>query len=350
MICRAGSSRHSQSNRTSKNKRVLIGCTLIVLIGWANSFAASADQAWQLGIQQAKRATVGVLQPGEDSTRQGGKSHFVMRGTGFHLRDGYILTARHVAEQDEAGRRALAQTIRVLTTDLDEVSAAFIGMNAFLDVAVYRVPQEIAGRLPTILIATNDPAPGDEVFTVGYPMGWGPAMAFGRIGNPMTFLPTVETRLLQIDLSVCAGNSGGGLFNAKGELIGVMHAMIQTTTDRAEQPCSPLAFAAPGGLVNRVADALIHGESLGFSKLGTALTSVRQGVRWRVAVSEANGPAKEGGVQKGDVLLAIDEMEIADGAQLKNYLIERTTPGQRVTVRVLRDGQEHVLHVTLGKA
>jgi len=175
-------------------------------------------------------------------------------------------------------------------------------------------------------------------------------MAFGRIGNPATFLPTVETRLLQIDLSVCAGNSGGGLFNARGELIGVMHAMIQTTTDRADHPCSPLAFAAPGSLVNRVAGALIQGEPLAFSKLGTALTSVQLGTRWRVAVSEANGPAKDAGLKKGDVFLAIDDVEIADGAQLKNYLIERTAPGQRVTVRVLRDGKEQVLQVTLGKA
>lgn len=334
-------------------RAVLIGCTLTVLIGSVNGLAQGPERALQSGIQQAKGATIGVLQPGEDPTRQGNqsnKAHFVMRGTGFHLRDGYILTARHVAEQDEAGRRVLAQTIRVLTTDLDEVPANFVGVNAFLDVALYRLPQEIAGRLPGLSLATSDPAPGEEVFTIGYPLGWGPAMAFGRIGNPMTFLPTVETRLLQIDLSVCAGNSGGGLFNAKGELIGVMHAMIQTTTDRAEQPCSPLAFAAPGILISRVAEALIHGEPLGFSKLGTALTSVRMGTKWRVAVSEVNGPAKEGGIQKGDVLLAIDEMDIADGAHLKNYLIERTAPGQRVAVRVLRDGQERVLQVTLGKS
>lgn len=302
------------------------------------------------GIQQAKRGTVGVLQPGEEAQRQGGRAHFVMRGTAFHLRDGYLLTARHVAEQDEAGRRALAKQITVLTADLDEVSAALVGVNAFLDLAVYRLPQDMSGRLPNVSVASGDPDPGEEVFTIGYPLGWGPAIVFGRIGNPNTFLPTVDTRLFQIDLSVCAGNSGGGLFNAKGELLGIMHAMIQTTSDRGEQPCSPLAFATPGTLVQRVATALINGEQPGFSKLGTALTAVRMGTRWRVAVAEANGPAREGGVQKGDVLVAIEDTDIADGAQLKNYLIERTIPGQQVTLRVLREGKEHVLHVTLGKS
>lgn len=318
----------------------------------APTFGTAESQVGQppTDIQQAQRATVGVLQPGEDAQRQGGKAHFVMRGTALHLRDGYLLTARHVAEQDEAGRRALAKHITILTADLDEVSATFVGVNAFLDLAVYRLPQDVSGRLPNVTVAQNDPRSGEDVFTIGYPLGWGPAIAFGRIGNPSTFLPTVDTRLIQIDLSVCAGNSGGGLFNARGELVGIMHAMIQTTSERGEQPCSPLAFATPGVLVQRVTSALINGEQLGFSKLGTALTAVRMGTRWRVAVAEANGPAREGGVQKGDVLLAIENTDIADGAQLKNYLIERTVPGQQITLRVLREGKEHLLHVTLGKS
>lgn len=328
----------------------MITSIVAVLMMVTVSLAESSNHQVSTGIQQAKRATVGVLQPGEDTQRQGGKAHFVMRGTALHLSDGYLLTARHVAEQDEAGRRAQAKSITVLTADLDEVTATLVGVNTFLDLAVYRLPEDMSNRLPSVSVAPGDPDPGDEVFTIGFPLGWGPAMAFGRIGNPNTFLPTVDTRLFQIDLSVCAGNSGGGLFNAKGELIGIMHAMIQTTSDRGEQPCSPLAFASPGTLVRRVTSALIHGEQPGFSKLGTTLTAVRMGTRWRVGVLDATGPAREGGVQKGDVLLAIDNTEIGDGAQLKNYLIERTIPGQRVAVHVLREGKEHVLHVTLGKS
>ena len=330
--------------------RVLSAGVLAIVACAPLALAEKPGSQLPSGIQQAKRATVGVLQPGEDAQRQGGKAHVVMRGTALHLRDGYLLTARHVAEQDEIGRRALAKQITVLTADLDEVSATLVGVNAFLDFAVYRLPADMSTRLPDVSVAPNDPDAGEEVFTIGYPLGWGPAIAFGRIGNPGTFLPTVETRLFQIDLSVCAGNSGGGLFNTKGELIGIMHAMIQTTSDRGEQPCSPLAFAAPGTLVHRVASALIKGEQPGFSKLGTALTAVRMGTRWRVAVAEANGPARDGGVQKGDVLLAIDTTDIADGAQLKNYLIERTVPGQRVQVRILREGKEQVLPVTLGQS
>src|SRR5512144_1703900 len=120
--------------------RALVVGVLMLLIGPALGVAESPDHRSPSGIQQAKRATLGVLQPGEDAQRQGGKAHFVMRGTALHLRDGYLLTARHVAEQDEAGRRALAKQITVLTADLDEVPATFVGMNAFLDLAVYRLP------------------------------------------------------------------------------------------------------------------------------------------------------------------------------------------------------------------
>jgi serine protease Do len=69
-----------------------------------------------------------------------------------------------------------------------------------------------------------------------------------------------------------------------------------------------------------------------------------------VTVGEASGPAKAGGVHKGDVLVAINETDIADAAQLKNYLMERTTPGQTVTLRVLRGDQELRLSITLAGA
>src|SRR5262249_7897142 len=83
------------------------------------------------------------------------------------------------------------------------------GESAFLDVVVYRLNQKDRPLLSvSTRFAAEAPAVGSEVFTVGYPMGWGPTMAFGRIGNVNTFLQTVETRLLQADLSACSGNSG----------------------------------------------------------------------------------------------------------------------------------------------
>jgi serine protease Do len=66
-------------------------------------------------------------------------------------------------------------------------------------------------------------------------------------------------------------------------------------------------------------------------------------------VSKASGPAKRGGIRKGDILLSIDETDIISAAQLKNYLIEGKAPGQQVNIRVLRGEEEKLLSVTLGK-
>jgi serine protease Do len=103
-----------------------------------------------------------------------------------------------------------------------------------------------------------------EVFTVGYPLGWGPTMAFGRLGNTTTFLQTVETRLIQADLSACSGNSGGGLFNTQGEIVGIMHAIIQTEKDETQAHCSRMTFAIPGILAERIVNAAFTGKPLTF--------------------------------------------------------------------------------------
>jgi serine protease Do len=94
--------------------------------------------------------------------------------------------------------------------------------------------------------------------------------------------------------------------------------------------------------------AAIAGRPLVFSRLGLQLTTVRDGTKLRVAVKDALEPAKSAGIQKHDILLAIEDTEILDGAQLKNYLIERTTPGQEVSVKVRRIDADLTFHVILG--
>jgi S1-C subfamily serine protease len=172
-------------------------------------------------------------------------------------------------------------------------------------------------------------------------------MAFGRLGNTNTFLQTVDARLLQADLSVCSGNSGGALYNAAGNVIGLMHAILQTEKDPQEAHCSRMAFAIPSPLAQRIVQAALDGKPLAFSRLGIHMTTVKDGTKWRVAVRDAVEPAKSAGVQKTDIVVAIDETDIADAAQLKNYLIERTTPGQQVKLRVRRGDVELTFPITL---
>jgi len=323
-------------------------CAAVALSG-AQPAHAEALQAG--AIERARQATVGILNETQAERDSGYHGRLSIRGTGVHLRDGFIVTARHTVERDQGSKKVLPTTILVFTDDFAELPAHLVGGSAYLDIVLYRIGdahrEHIRAGIP---FAARGAATGDEVFTVGYPLGWGPAIAYGRIGNPNTFLPTAETRLLQADLSVCSGNSGGGLFNAAGELAGVMHAIIKTEQGQGDHRCSRFAFAVPAILAQRIVTALIEGRQPSFSRLGIQMTQVRLGTQWRIAAGEVTGPAKDGGVQKGDVLVAINGTTITDAAQLKNYLMEQTSPGQMATLRVLRGDQELQLSIMLGAA
>ncbi len=301
-------------------------------------------------VTDAKHGTVGILKQAASPSRVS------VRGSGLYLGDGYILTARHVAGRRDAARQEGGNEtdplrISIVSDALEEAPAALVGVNHFLDIALYRIPHEaIPPGLSARRFAETEALPGERVFTVGYPLGWGPAVSYGAVGNPDTFLETIDSRLVQVDLSACSGNSGGGLFNAHGEIVGVIHAIIQTDAPMGERRCSRFAFAVPGPLAHKIVAALKQGTPFHFSTLGLRLTSVKIGQQWQVAVANATGPSRRAGLQPGDVLLSIDKRRVDSAGQLKNYLIEQTHPLQPVDIHILRDGQEHVIRVMLGKA
>jgi serine protease Do len=329
--------------------RIVVGAIVLASTlaqpGWGESSSSELKDMFE----RAKQATVGILEDTQDPRTPEKPGKIAVRGTGVHLRDGYLMTARHAVERNSPSGPILPTHIRLITTDLHELPAQLVGESAYLDVVVYRIAEKnrhlMTGTAP---FAAGNVDPGTEVFTIGYPMGWGPTMAFGHIGNANTFLQTVDTRLLQADLSACSGNSGGGLFNMAGEIVGVMHAIIQTDKDETQVHCSQMAFAVPGTLAQRIVAATIDGKPLGFSKLGVHMTAVKDGTRWRIAVKDVADPAKSAGIQKHDIILSVDDTEILDAAHLKNYLIERTTPGQRVTVKVRRVDADLTFTVVLG--
>ena len=344
-----------QTVRVSMRGRftILIALILVLCVGPLVLLAAdepsrrSADM-----IENAKRATVGILQaeavPANDP---GFGVPITIRGSGIHLGNGRIVTARHAVERSEGGKEVVPENILVLTDDLRELLATRQGANAYLDVAVYQLQGDQSDwPVSQVTFSDEDVTYGNEVFTVGYPMGRGPALSFGKVGNPNTFLATVHSRLVQIDLTTCRGNSGGGLLNDEGQLVGLVHAIIQTETSPAERGCSRLGFALPGLLVKRVVDAVLAGKTPGFSVLGIHLETLKEGNRWILGIAKATGPSRHAGFRKGDILVAINEIAVTTPAQLKNYLIERTEPGQVVVVRVRRGETQHTISVKLGQS
>ncbi|OGW67209.1 MAG: hypothetical protein A3H49_12045 [Nitrospirae bacterium RIFCSPLOWO2_02_FULL_62_14] len=339
------------SRRSSPLKWNAAFIAAIVLSGAMPVSVESIDAQPDTVIERAMHTTVGILSETPAEHESGFQSRLSIRGTGVHLQAGYIVTARHAVERDQGSKRVLPKEILVLTSDLATIPAHLVGDSAYLDIVLYRIREVHRDQLETTTSFSDANAvAGDQVFTVGYPLGWGPAVAYGRIGNPNTFLPTADTRLLQTDLSACSGNSGGGLFNGAGELVGVVHAIIKTDQGQGDQRCSRFAFAVPAILAQRIVTALIEGKQPRFSRLGIQMTQVQVGTKWKIAAGEVSGPAKDGGVEKGDLLVAINDLDITNAAQLKNYLMERTTPGQTVTLRVLRGTQVLQLSITLAGA
>ena len=309
-------------------------------------------------IEQAKLATVGILQSEvipTDGPAYG--APLKIRGSGIHLGEGVILTARHAVERSEGGKLVVPELIHVLSDNLRELPATRQGANAYLDVAVYKLQGDQSDwPISHVKFSEHDVTYGDNVFTVGYPMGRGPALSYGKVGNPNTFLPTVQSRLVQVDLSACRGNSGGGLLNGEGQLVGLIHAIIQTETSPAER--EEMLGGSPDEVpgiyrersVKRVVNAVLAGKAPGFSVLGIHLETIKEGNRWVLGVAKATGPSRHAGFRKGDILLAIDEVEITTPAQLKNYLIERTEPGQKVVIRVQRGKAQRTISVQLGQS
>ena len=120
------------------------------------STAASAFDA--AALDRAKLATIGVLEDTQDQRTPDKPGKILVRGTGFHLRDGYIVTARHAAEkQDVTTGTVIQKQIHVLTTDLHEIPADLVGDSAFMDVVVYRVAEAHRAKL----LANVSFAPGD---------------------------------------------------------------------------------------------------------------------------------------------------------------------------------------------
>jgi serine protease Do len=342
------------SQSTSLPYRIILFSILIFIVFMPVLPAAQAespDDRLAQAVERAQRATVGILNATPEARQSGYDVQLSLRGTGVHLHGGYIVTARHAVERQDGGKVVIPETILILTQQLEELPAQVVGGIAYLDLVLYKLQGKTAAlETADVSFAEKESRPGQEVFTVGYPLGWGPTVAFGRIGNPNTFLQTVDTRLLQSDVPVCSGNSGGGLFNHHGELVGVMHAIIKTDEAQGGHGCSRLAFAVPGILAKKIVGALLEGKQPGFSRLGIQMKAVKVGTRWGLAVGQVFEPASTAGVQKGDRLLAINDMEIQSAAQLKNFLMEHTEPGQQVTLRVLRGNQELSLTITLGGA
>ena len=263
--------------------------------------------------------------------------------------DGYILTCAHVVDG--------ASTITVTIDDKD-YTATLVGEDTTSDVAVIKI--DATGLTPATVGDSDSLKVGQSVMAVGNPLGeLGGTVTGGMISalnRSVTIQGTSSTNtmsLIQMDASVSPGNSGGGLFNMSGELVGIVNA--KSSSSDAEG----LGFAIPINDAIKVAQQLLENgyvtgrPYLGITYLGVedAQTAAQLGVNaYGVYVVEVvkGGPAERAGLQSGDRIVSIDGTEIASKDDL-GTLMQKHAAGDTLNITIARNGQMQTVSVTLGE-
>ena len=263
--------------------------------------------------------------------------------------DGYILTCAHVVSG--------ASQITVTIGDTD-YTATVVGEDDTSDVAVLKI--DATGLTPATVGDSDSLSVGDSVLAVGNPLGeLGGTVTSGivsALNRSVTIQGTSSTNtmsLIQMDASVSPGNSGGGLFNMNGELIGLVNA--KSSSSDAEG----LGFAIPINDAIQVAqDLLENGYVSGRPYMGItyiAVTDAQTAAQFNVnaygvyvVVVVQGGPADKAGLKVGDRIVSIDVTEIAQKDDL-GTLMQQHTAGDTLSITVARDGQMQTVSLTLGE-
>ena len=259
--------------------------------------------------------------------------------------EGFVVTNNHVIDG--------ADEIVIVLADRREYPAELILADERTDLAVLRVDAE-GNELPTLDYAdTRAVEVGDLVLAVGNPIGVGQTVTTGIISATARTDVGVSDYafFLQTDAAVNPGNSGGALVNTRGELVGINTAIFSRSGGS-----NGIGFAIPSEMVRRVVDAAVNEGTIVRPWLGLKGQSVTfdiakaQGLDrpLGVIVSEVYeaGPADEAGLRRGDLVLTIDGREVFDERGLK-FLAATKSPGEDVTLEVLRGGDEETLDVRL---
>ena len=263
--------------------------------------------------------------------------------------DGYILTCAHVVDG--------ASTITVTIGDTD-YTATLVGEDTTSDIAVIKIDAD--GLTPATVGNSDSLKVGQSVMAVGNPLGELGGTVTGGMISALNRSVTIQgsssvntMSLIQMDASVSPGNSGGGLFNMNGELVGIVNA--KSSSSDAEG----LGFAIPINDAIKVAQELLeNGYVTGRPYLGItylavtdAQTASQLGVNaYGVYVVEVvkGGPAEKAGLQAGDRIVSVDGTEIASKDDL-GTLMQKHAAGDTLSITIAREGQMQTVNVTLGE-
>jgi len=266
-------------------------------------------------------------------------------GSGFIVSpDGVILTNAHVVQG--------ADEVTVKLQDRREYRAKVLGSDPKTDVAVLKID---AKNLPVVPIGkSRSLLVGEWVLAIGSPYGLESTVTAGVVSATGRSLPDGAVPFIQTDVAVNPGNSGGPLFNTRGEVVGI-NSQIYSQTGGYQG----LSFSIPIDVAVRIKDQIVATGKVQHAKLGVSVQEVGQGFAdsFRlespegalVSNVERGGPAERAGLKSGDVIRRVNGQTIVSSGDLPG-IIALAKPGERVSLDVWRDGKLVRLDATLGDA
>ena len=289
--------------------------------------------------------------PFEDFFKQfdnpGGKKRKAQSlGSGFIVdKTGYIITNNHVIDN--------AEKIMVILYDDTSFEAKVVGKDPKTDVALLKIdPKKI--KLKAVKFGnSNDLRVGDWVMAIGNPFGFGGTVTAGIVSARGRNLSGSYDDYIQTDASINRGNSGGPLFDMKGNVVGINTAIFSQSGGSVG-----IGFAVSSNLAKQVTDQLKQYGRTKRGWLGVLIQEISQeiadslgmkSVRGALVSSATEGgPAEKAGVKTGDVILKFNNIEIGSMKELPK-VVAGTPVGKSVPLVILRNGKEIVLNVTLGE-
>ncbi|GEP39507.1 hypothetical protein NPS01_31700 [Nocardioides psychrotolerans] len=273
-------------------------------------------------------------------------------GSGFVLdRQGHIVTNNHVVESaaEDDG------LIEVVDQDGNRYEATVVGRSPVYDLAVLYA-EDATGLKPASLGSSKRLRVGEGVVAIGSPLGLSSTVTSGIVSSLNRPVTTGESddqssyiNAVQTDAAINPGNSGGPLVDLRGQVVGVNSAIATTGggTFSGEAGNIGVGFAIPVEQVIVTADQILKTGESSYPVIGAQVqTGVRDGTGAEISKVLGDSPAEDAGLEKGDVIIAVEGERVTDGIALI-VSIRTRQPGQTIEFTYLRDGDERTTDITL---
>jgi putative serine protease PepD len=304
--------------------------------------ALSSRQVYEAAKGSVAYITANVTQQaegpfGESQSGQASGSGFVVS------KDGYVVTNAHVVDG------ASAVTVKIGAGQTH--TARVVGKDDSSDIALLKFDPGSQNLVPLALADSDELHVGDPTNAIGSPYGLQRTLTTGvvsaldrEIDAPNGFS---ISGVIQTDAALNPGNSGGPLLDSAGRVIGV-NSQIESSGSTAGGTASNsgIGFAVPSNTVSSVVKQLLEDGTATHAYLGVQTTDTTSGGGARVASVVSGGPAAEAGLRAGDVLRSVDGHAVEDSSSLSS-LVGEHSPGDEVTLKVTRSGDEQTLQAKL---